>query len=302
MPPPRRALAAAQSAPAPARIRPCLGHPQGKKKTSSLVAAAGNRDRNLCPSAAASGSSLALPPTPASAEPLPAAPGCCHQHRAVAQPVPGPTEDISLPSPLPWLQVEPPLSRCSQDFQRGGFFPLPNALFAPVHPPALWLLRLCRGRRLARECHFSALAPSCPLRVFSASSPLFAACLLPGAAQGQRRATELSPAAFALPALSCSEISPSRSAVPSRRPTPASSATAMVSSVSPQPSSPPRHRQPVGTELGTAPRHPQGSLCPKTGEEKYPASWGAVETLHHQTHSPRPPELLRGRGRLQILQ
>lgn len=97
------------------------------------------------------------------------------------------------------------------------------SLVVPVCPPALWLLRLSRGRRLARECHISALAPSCPLRVCSASSPLFAACLLPGAAQGQRRATELSPAAFALPALSCSEISPSRSAVPSRRAAPASS-------------------------------------------------------------------------------
>lgn len=94
------------------------------------------------------------------------------------------------------------------------------SLVVPVCPPALWLLRLSRGRRLARECHISALAPSCPLRVCSASSPLFAACLLPGAAQGQRRATEPSPAAFALPALSCSEISPSRSAVPSHRPAP----------------------------------------------------------------------------------
>lgn len=183
MPPPRCALAAAQSAPAPARIRPCLGHPQGKKKTSSLVAAAGNRDRNLCPSAAASGSSLALPPTPASAEPLPAAPGCCHQHRAVAQPVPGPTEDISLPSPLPWLRAEPPLSLCSQDFQRGGFFlgraRLPSSPLAPAAQPRE---TACQGMSLLSAG--PVLPSACLLCQFPSVRSLFAARSSTGPGQG----------------------------------------------------------------------------------------------------------------------
>lgn len=293
MPPPRCALAAAQSAPAPARIHPCLGHPQGKKKKQAALWQQPGTGTETC------AHQLLLLAAPWLCHPPRRLLSLCQQHPAA---VTSTVRWHSLSPAPPRTFLCPPHSPgCGQSLLSPSAARISSgvdfSLVVPVCPPALWLLRLSRGRRLARECHFSALAPSCPLRVCSASSPLFAACLLPGAAQGQGRATEPSPAAFALPALSCSEISPSRSAVPSRRAAPASGATAMVSSVSPQPSSPPRHRHPVGTELGTAPRHPPGSLYPKTGEENYPASWGAVEPPHHQTPSLHPPELLRvGQG------
>lgn len=215
MPPPRCALAAAQSAPAPARIHPCLGHPQGKKKQAALWQQLGTGTETCA-------HQLLLLAAPCLCHPPRRLLSLCQQRPAA---VTSTVRWHSLSPAPPRTFLCPPHSPgCGQSLLSPSAARISSgvdfSLVVPVCPPALWLLRLCRGRRLARECHISALAPSCPLRVCSASSPLFAACLLPGAAQGQRRATEPSPAAFALPALSYSEISPSRSAVPSRRPAP----------------------------------------------------------------------------------